>query len=330
MVEGFSTSSGNFSLAVTCESSGPANDDCENAIALECDTTVTGSTSGASDSGQSPSPDVFYTYTGSGTEETVTLSLCDGGTDYDSLLRVFDDGCNLVNLIVGNDDFCGIQSELSFISDGTTTYTIMVEGFSTSSGNFSLAVTCESSGPANDDCENAIALECDTTVTGSTSGASDSGQNLSPDVFYTYTGSGTEETVTLSLCDGGTDYDSLLRVFDDGCNLVNQIVGNDDFCGLQSELSFASDGTTTYTIMVEGFGTSSGNFSLAVTCESSGPANDDCENAIALECDTTVTGSTSGASDSGQNLSPDVFYTYTGSGTEETVTLSLCDGGNRL
>ena len=66
-----------------------------------------------------------------------------------------------------------------------------------------------------------------------------------------------------------TDYDSFLRVFDDGCNLVNQIAGNDDFCGLQSELSFASDGTTTYTIMVEGFGTSSGNFSLAVTCESS-------------------------------------------------------------
>ena len=96
-------------------------------------------------------------------------------------------------------------------------------------------VTCESDGPANDDCENAIALECDTTVTGSTSGASDSGQNPSPDVFYTYTGSGTEETVTLSLCDGGTDYDSLLRVFDDGCNLVNEIAGNDDFCGLQSE-----------------------------------------------------------------------------------------------
>ena len=141
-----------------------------------------------------------------------------------------------------------------------------------------------SSSPANDDCENAIALECDTTVTGSTIEASDSGQNLSPDVFYTYTGSGTEETVTLSLCDGGTDYDSFLRVFDDGCNLVNQIAGNDDFCGLQSELSFASDGTTTYTIMVEGFGTGSGNFSLAVTCESDGlPENDDCENAIALE-----------------------------------------------
>ncbi len=121
--------------------------------------------------------------------------------------------------------------------------------------------------PPNDDCEEAIALECGTTVTGTTIGGMDSGQNPSSDVFYTYTGSGVQEEVTLSLCDGATTYDSFLRVFDDGCALVNEIAQNDDFCGLQSQLTFISDGTTTYTIMVEGFGTSSGDFSLAVTCE---------------------------------------------------------------
>lgn len=120
---------------------------------------------------------------------------------------------------------------------------------------------------ANDDCEGAIALECGTTVTGDTTVASDSGINAAPDVFYTYTGEGLEEIITLSLCDGATDYDSFLRVFDDECNLVNQIAGNDDFCGLQSEVVFTSDGTTTYTVMVEGFGGNSGNFSMAITCE---------------------------------------------------------------
>ena len=35
------------------------------------------------------------------------------------------------------------NQKLSFISDGTTTYTIMVEGFGTDTGNFSMAVTCE-------------------------------------------------------------------------------------------------------------------------------------------------------------------------------------------
>ena len=122
--------------------------------------------------------------------------------------------------------------------------------------------------PANDDCVDAIALECATTVTGSTTDASDSGGSASPDVFYTYTGSGVEEIITLSLCDGATDYDSRLRVFDDGCVLVSEIAENDDSCGLQSEVMFTSDGTTTYTVMVEGFGAGSvGNYSLAVSCE---------------------------------------------------------------
>ena len=248
----------------------PDNDVCENAFPIACGETVTGSTAIATDTGQNPSPDVFYTFTGSGVEEIVTLSLCDGGTDYDSILRVFDDACNLVNEIAVNDDSCGVQSQLSFLSDGTTIYTIMIEGFATASGNFSLAVTC-SPLPENDDCEDAIALECGTTVTSNTIGATDSGQNPSPDVFYTYTGNGEEEFVTLSLCDGGTDFDSILRVFDDACNLVNEIAVNDDFCGGQSQLSFISDGTTTYTIMVEGFGTASGVFSLAVTCDALAP-----------------------------------------------------------
>jgi len=121
--------------------------------------------------------------------------------------------------------------------------------------------------PTNDDCEDAIALECGTTITGSTVLATDSGANAAPDVFYTYTGSGFAENITLSLCDEATDYDSLLRVFDDECNLVNEIAENDDACGLQSELVFESDGTTIYTIMVEGFGAGSGNYSMAITCE---------------------------------------------------------------
>ncbi|MCH7785400.1 MAG: proprotein convertase P-domain-containing protein, partial [Bacteroidetes bacterium] len=91
------------------------------------------------------------------------------------------------------------------------------------------------------------------------------------------------EIVTLSLCDGGTTYDSYLRVFDD-CTLANEIASNDDFCALQSELSFFSDGTSTYYIMVEGFGTNSGPYSLEVTCvQAFPPPNDLIVNAIDLD-----------------------------------------------
>ncbi len=254
---------GVYTYDLDCDS---INDDCVNAIALNCDETILGETSTATDSGANAAPDVFYTYTGSGIPENITLSLCDVGTDYDSLLRVFDGGCALANEIAVNDDFCGSQSELTFLSDGVITYTIMVEGFGAGSGNFSLAVNCEAITPANDDCVDAIALNCGETILGETTTATDSGVNAAPDVFYTYTGGGAPENITLSLCDGGTDYDSLLRVFDDGCALANEIAVNDDFCGGQSELTFLSDGVTTYTIMVEGFGAGFGNFSLAITC----------------------------------------------------------------
>ncbi len=125
-------------------------------------------------------------------------------------------------------------------------------------------------GGNNWECADAFALTCGDVVLGSTSGATNSGGNASPDVFYTYTGSGEVELVTISLCDGGTNYDSYLRVFADcgALGVGNEIALNDDFCGLQSQLTFESDGISTYIIMVEGFATSSGDFSLEITCES--------------------------------------------------------------
>ncbi len=123
-----------------------------------------------------------------------------------------------------------------------------------------------STSPVNDECVNATALDCGETVTGDTSTGTDSGGNPTPDLWYSYTGSGDQESVTISLCDGGTDYDSYLRLFD-ACG-GTEIVTNDNFCGIWSEISFTSDGISTYHIMVDGWGTtSSGNFSLAVTCE---------------------------------------------------------------
>jgi hypothetical protein len=125
-------------------------------------------------------------------------------------------------------------------------------------------------GGNNWECADAISLTCGDVVTGTTVGATNSGGNIAPDVFYSYTGSGTLETITLSLCDGGTNYDSWLRVFSD-CTFTNQIASNDDFCGLQSQLTFESDGVSTYIIMVEGFGSASGNYSLAITCVAGAP-----------------------------------------------------------
>ncbi|MAO07911.1 MAG: hypothetical protein CL596_04280 [Alteromonas sp.] len=264
------------------------NDECDNAYNIECGDVYVGETLSDTDSGSNPANDEWFRFTGDGAPQIVTISLCDGGTDYDSLLRVFD-ACG-GNEIATNDDSCGLQSELNFYSDGTSTYYIMVEGFGSSAGNFSLAVTCQDPEP-NDLCDGAIAIDCGDTVLGSTNNATlddnapECGTTVtSPGVWYIFEDtSGLASDYVVSLCDGGTAYDSKLSVYTGDCDNLVCVDGNDDSCGLQSEVAFSGDGNTTYYILVHGFGGATGDFSLNLTCIPVPPDNDEIANAIDLD-----------------------------------------------
>lgn len=121
--------------------------------------------------------------------------------------------------------------------------------------------------PTNDDCVESTVLACGDLVTNSTIFATDSGGNASPDVFYSYTGTGSAENITLNACGPDTNFPTTVRVYSD-CTLSNQIAFNDSSCVNQPELTFESDGTSTYIIMVEGYDdTKAGNFQLELTCE---------------------------------------------------------------
>ncbi|PKA82156.1 putative secreted protein (Por secretion system target) [Ulvibacter sp. MAR_2010_11] len=121
--------------------------------------------------------------------------------------------------------------------------------------------------PLNDVCVDAEALVCGTTVTNSTIFGTNTGGNGSPDVYYSYTGNGVQETITLNACGPETNFPTTVRVYSD-CTLTNQITFNDSSCDNNPELSFESDGTSTYIIMVEGYNSSAaGNFQLSISCE---------------------------------------------------------------
>lgn len=267
------------------------NDDCANAIAVACGDIMTGDTSDNTDTGGNPAPDEWYSFTGTGTAELVTFSLC--GSSYDTYLRVFD-ACG-GNEIATNDDSCGLQSEVSFLSDGVSTYYVMIEGFSSDSGAYTLEVTCVQP-PVNDDCTGALPITCGDTVVGTTINASiddavaptcDTGVT-SPGVWYAFTdASGLVSDVTISMCTGagGADYDTKLSVYTGDCGAppLTCVVGNDDTCGLQSEVTFQSDGVSTYYVLVHGFGGDEGNFTLDVTCTPIPPVNDLIANSIDLD-----------------------------------------------
>ncbi len=264
------------------------NDSCAEAIAVSCGDTVTGETIFDTDSGGNAAPDEFFSYTGTGALELVTVSLCNN-TDFDSVLRIYDD-CDLTNEIAMNNDACGTQSEVQFVSDGTATYIIMVEGNDTASGNFSMEISCQEL-PDNDFCEGALPISCGETIMGTTTNATvDTTAPVcttditAPGVWYTFADtSGFVTDYTLSLCNGGTAYDSKITVYSGECGALVCETDNDDACGLQSEVTFQGDGATTYYILVHGFDDNTGDFSLNLECALLPPPNDMIANSIDVD-----------------------------------------------
>ena len=249
----------------------PVNDDCVNAISLNCGQTVTGSTTTAtldgppsSCSGGSVAPDVWYRVTGTGAN--ITASLC--GSAYDTKLEVYTGTCAALTCVGGNDDFCGLQSQFTWPTTAGTTYYVRVHGFFGATGNFTLNIACQ---PVNDLCANAININCGQSLTGTTVGGSIDAAPLcvspitAPGVWYTFIGSGGIETV--STCTAAS-FDTRLEVFSGAsCGSLTSVACNDDFCGLRSEVSFPTTAGTRYYVLVHGFGAQTGTFTLSRNCQ---------------------------------------------------------------
>jgi hypothetical protein len=190
---------------------------------------------------------------------------------------------------------------------------------------------------SNDECSGAISIACDETVIGTTAVATDSGgnSNLAKDVWFSYTGSGSAEDVTLTLCNSA--YDTFVRVYNDcSVTLPAQVAANDDACGTRSTVTFASNGTSTYYIMIEGYGSANGDFEMTATCAANvpAPANDLCLNAIELALNNVTSGTTAGATDNSTGniddttcesftFKSDVWYYFTAADTDVSIVTTI-------
>ncbi|PHI21604.1 hypothetical protein CEQ90_01970 [Lewinellaceae bacterium SD302] len=125
--------------------------------------------------------------------------------------------------------------------------------------------------PANDLCDDAqpavsgdVFVVNTTTATGTgfpgfTPGGAGAGD---PGVWYSV--SGTEGLVTVNTCGAGTTFDTRLTAFTGSCaDLGDPIAANDDFCGLQSQISFFLPEDQTAYVYVSGFGGGTGTAEVA-------------------------------------------------------------------
>ncbi|MCB0454870.1 MAG: HYR domain-containing protein, partial [Aequorivita sp.] len=144
--------------------------------------------------------------------------------------------------------------------------------------------------PANDLCANAIAITGDGVINGTTVGATTDAaptcivNPTSPGVWYTFTDtSGTGSTVDIDICNGTATFDSKMSVYSGSCGALVCVTGNDDSCGLQSAVNFTTDGSSTYYVLVHGYGGATGVFDLTVSgFPASAPGGDISECATGL------------------------------------------------
>lgn len=105
---------------------------------------------------QGGSNGVWYKYI-SPEPAVVTFSLCESGTDFNSHINVFK-GFNPEELECGDASYssCGNLSKVTFDYSGNTPYYIFVTGTGTTTGTFTVKVSCSDLVPPNDEIINAI------------------------------------------------------------------------------------------------------------------------------------------------------------------------------
>ncbi|HNQ69080.1 MAG TPA: hypothetical protein PKN32_11930 [Bacteroidales bacterium] len=129
----------------------PPNDECPDAILLDCDDTDIASNILATDvdapagcsGGGTPSEGVWYTFIGNGQE--VIISTDNPGTNFDTEINVFVGPCTALTCVGGdNDGGTGMTSSYTFTTTTGVEYFIYVDGDGSAIGQFEISLTCNS------------------------------------------------------------------------------------------------------------------------------------------------------------------------------------------
>lgn len=270
---------GTFSICASLPPNAPANDNCASAAvvianpALTCTNVTPGTISGATASTGATSTcgtyddDVWFSFVATSATHQVELLNIVGNSD---LTHQVLSSCGATTSLVCSDP------NLSTVGGLTVgaTYYIRVASWTSTPGqasNFNVCVKTPPPPPANDLCVNAIEFPCNGSVTGTTLFSSSDGapacdgfSNTSIGVWYKFTGTGFP--VTISSC-GGATWDNKISVYTGSCGAFTCVAADDDDCdpGLQALVDFASTAGTTYYILVHGFGTAAGDFTLTLS-----------------------------------------------------------------
>ncbi|MEI2779668.1 MAG: hypothetical protein V9G19_27670 [Tetrasphaera sp.] len=261
---------------ITCTSCAGPTDPCTtitNIAACGTPTTATlvggGSWNTTACGFSTPGSEKIYSFTPATTGVySLQVTSTNSGGFIDYFYKAASGGCSSSGWTCIDDIFSPGTAPIGTLTAGTTYY-ILMDSETSSSVTQTFQIVCLAPPPANDLCAGAITINCGQTLTGSTAFATSDAVatcgttlNTAPGVWYTFAGDGSQ--TTLSLC--ASSYDTKIGVFSGSCGSFTCVTGNDDFCGTRSQVTFNTVIGTTYYVLVTGFSTNSGNYSLTRTC----------------------------------------------------------------
>jgi hypothetical protein len=256
------------------------NDNCSRAFgplkpnsAIEFGTTVGSSLVTVSSCGNSISePGVWYTVIGTG--ETFNASTCNEATNFQARLSIYTGVCG--NLGCVDENYNGYQSgtcqdgasTISWQSQPKALYFIFVYGAAGATGNFVLDIRSTPSSSFASCNSTSTMLPTDGSVTlvttmgaslvnASTCGTTKAGYGA---WFYV---NGTGRVITADTCNSGSTLDTALSIFTGSCDALFCTAGNDNYCGLQSSVSWTSIAGQIYHVLVLTI-SETGSFGLTV------------------------------------------------------------------
>ena len=356
----------------------PANDDVANAEAMFCGASLSGTLLNANDNeglagtefGQETTgldaAGVWYVIN-SDADQQITMSTCDTpandvDTDYatNTDIAVFtQDMDGTLNIFAQNEDGCGtgFHSAITWSASTGVDYYVRVEG--SGGSDFVISASCntaQTTSPANDNCDGAIAQVTGETFVGNLCGANAEeiylpweGTGTAYAVYFTFNSANyntfyfnttnlTNESVGFAMLSGSTCDDLGPFV---GCVVTGTCAGS-----VEGFLPNLDPNTDYYFVVWTDDQSTCGEFEFTTTgiilgctdstannynpeanqddgsCDFLGvtAANDACEDAIALECNAVTSGSTGGSTNIGAPLNVDGCEAAPGAGVWYTFT----------
>jgi hypothetical protein len=260
--------------------------------------------------------DVWYAWTAA-TAGVVTMDMCDGTTAHDSALAAWDgpSGCP-TSLITCNDDFCGLQSGVTFPVTAGTVYMLQVGGFNAATGTGNLTIVTGTAG-SNDSCTTPEVISgqgsfnYDNTLA-TLDGNGDplclkfSTDQIQKDVWFEWTADATG-TATMETCNGG-GHDTKIAAYDGaGCPTGSPLDCNDDTCALLSQITFSVVSGNVYMLRLGSFASTGGAGFFDLDIQGGGGGT--CVDAVYCSSLPNSTGATAGMAWAGSCVVADNNFT---------------------